>query len=244
MSRGIPHLITYGTHDADITGGIATSRQAAAGSPSEALLKVDITHGAATGPIQTQLVGDYNLPNVLVAVAVGKHFGVPDTAIRQAIEEYAPSNSRSQLIERDGLHIILDAYNANPSSMRAAIENFARLPIPSDRPRSPQTPTPGDPNPASPGASASPTSKVLILGAMAELGPESLAEHQGIIDLIGQYSWQQVVLVGGDFRHLSHPYLSFANSKEAGRWLAGVGLKDSYLLIKGSRSMKMEEVLG
>ena len=78
---------------------------------------------------------------------------------------------------------------------------------------------------------------------MAELGPESLAEHQAIIDLIGQYPWQQVVLVGGDFRHLSHPYLSFANSKEAGRWLAGVGLKDSYLLIKGSRSMKMEEVL-
>jgi UDP-N-acetylmuramoyl-tripeptide--D-alanyl-D-alanine ligase len=108
--------------------------------------------------------------------------------------------------------------------MRAAIENFARLPIP------------GDASPAS--------RKVLILGAMAELGPESLAEHQGIIDLIGQYSWQQVVLVGGDFRHLSHPYLSFANSKEAGRWLAGVGLKDSYLLIKGSRSMKMEEVLG
>jgi UDP-N-acetylmuramoyl-tripeptide--D-alanyl-D-alanine ligase len=210
MSRGIPHLITYGTHDADITGVIA---------PSEALLKVDITHGAATDPIQTQLVGDYNLPNVLVAVAVGRHFGVPDTAIRQAIEQYAPSNSRSQLIEQGGLHIILDAYNANPSSMRAAIENFARMP-------------------------GSINQKVLILGAMAELGPESLAEHQAIIDLIGQYSWQQVVLVGGDFRHLSHPYLSFANSKEAGRWLAGIGLKDSYLLIKGSRSMKMEEVLG
>jgi UDP-N-acetylmuramoyl-tripeptide--D-alanyl-D-alanine ligase len=231
MSRGIPHLITYGTHDADVTGVIASAQQAAAGSPYEALLKVDITHGAATGPIQTQLVGDYNLPNVLVAVAVGRHFGVPDAAIRQAIEQYAPSNSRSQLIERDGLHIILDAYNANPSSMRAAIENFARMAIPSDRQR------PSD-------LGASPTSKVLILGAMAELGPESLAEHQGIIDLIGQYSWQQVVLVGGDFRHLSHPYLSFANSKEAGRWLAGVGLKDSYLLIKGSRSMKMEEVLG
>ena len=230
MSRGIPHLITYGTHDADITGVIA---------PSEALLKVDITHGASTGPIQTQLVGDYNLPNVLVAVAVGRHFGVPDAAIRQAIEQYAPSNSRSQLIERNGLHIILDAYNANPSSMRAAIENFARLPIPGDASQPAQPATS-----ASPGAAAQPASrKVLILGAMAELGPESLAEHQGIIDLIGQYAWQQVVLVGGDFRHLSHPYLSFANSKEAGRWLAGVGLKDSYLLIKGSRSMKMEEVL-
>jgi UDP-N-acetylmuramoyl-tripeptide--D-alanyl-D-alanine ligase len=78
---------------------------------------------------------------------------------------------------------------------------------------------------------------------MAELGPESLAEHQAIIDLIAQYPWQQVVLVGGDFRKLSHPWLSFANSKEAGHWLAGVGLTDAWLLIKGSRSMKMEEVL-
>jgi UDP-N-acetylmuramoyl-tripeptide--D-alanyl-D-alanine ligase len=231
MSRGIPHLITYGTRDADITGVIA---------PSEALLKVDMTRGAATGPIQTQLVGDYNLPNVLVAVAVGRHFGVPDDAIRNAIEQYTPSNSRSQLIERDGLHIILDAYNANPSSMRAAIENFARLPIGGQ----PSLSAPASDIGRSLERPLAPSRKVLILGAMAELGPESLAEHQAIIDLIGQYTWQQVVLVGGDFRHLSHPYLSFANSKEAGRWLAGVGLKDSYLLIKGSRSMKMEEVLG
>jgi UDP-N-acetylmuramoyl-tripeptide--D-alanyl-D-alanine ligase len=229
MSRGIPHIITYGTHDADVTGVIA---------PSETLLKVDIP---AIGLIHTQLVGDYNLPNVLVAVAVGKHFGVPDAAIRQAIESYTPSNSRSQLIERNGLHIILDAYNANPSSMRAAIENFARMPMPGDSNHGTRIPIPGDPGTA--GATDPASRKVLILGAMAELGPESLAEHQAIIDLIAQYPWQQVVLVGGDFRHLSHPYLSFANSKEAGRWLAGVGLKDSYLLIKGSRSMKMEEVL-
>jgi UDP-N-acetylmuramoyl-tripeptide--D-alanyl-D-alanine ligase len=253
MSRGIPHIVTYGTHDADITG-IPSPSKATAADP---FLAVEMTHGAAIGPVHTQLVGDYNLPNVLVAVAVGKHFGVSDTAIRLAIENYTPSNSRSQLIERDGLHIILDAYNANPSSMRAAIENFARLPIaanpnpgnptsadpnpgnPNPADPNPETPSPRNPNPADPTASR----KVLILGAMAELGPESLAEHQAIIDLIGQYSWQQVVLVGGDFRHLSHPYLSFANSKEAGRWLAGVGLKDSYLLIKGSRSMKMEEVL-
>ena len=241
MSRGIPHIITYGTQNANFSGVPDTSAPASppaatsAAPSAETFLRVNITHGAATGPIHTQLVGDYNLPNVLVAVAVGKHFGVPDAAIRESIERYTPSNSRSQLIEKDGNHIILDAYNANPSSMRAAIENFARLPVagpsPSDRQR------PSD-------LGASPTSKVLILGAMAELGPESLAEHQAIIDLIGQYPWQQVVLVGGDFRKLSHPYLSFANSKEAGRWLAGVGLKDAWLLIKGSRSMKMEEVLG
>jgi UDP-N-acetylmuramoyl-tripeptide--D-alanyl-D-alanine ligase len=211
MSRGIPHIITYGTQNANVTG--------VADRSAETFLHVTITHGANTGTIKTQLVGDYNLPNVLVAVAAGKQFGVPDDKIRESIEQYTPSNSRSQLIEKDGLHIILDAYNANPSSMRAAIENFALLP------------------------GADPTHKVLILGAMAELGPESLAEHQGVIDLIAQYPWQQVVLVGGDFRKLSHPYLSFANSKEAGHWLAGVGLTNAYLLIKGSRSMKMEEVL-
>jgi UDP-N-acetylmuramoyl-tripeptide--D-alanyl-D-alanine ligase len=229
MSRGIPRIITYGTQNANFTG--------VASEASDAFLHVDITNGANTGTIKTQLVGDYNLPNVLVAVAIGKQFGVPDDKIRQSIEAYTPSNSRSQLIEQDGLRIILDAYNANPSSMRAAIENFARLPI-------------ATPNHKTPGASldhkgtgVSLDHKVLILGAMAELGPESLAEHQGIIDLIAQYPWQQVVLVGGDFRKLSHPYLSFANSKEAGHWLRGVGLQGSYLLIKGSRSMKMEEVL-
>jgi UDP-N-acetylmuramoyl-tripeptide--D-alanyl-D-alanine ligase len=274
MSRGIPQIITYGTQNANFTGNIdnpaspspanASSTLSSTDSPtnssplsstlssthspthSSTFLRVNITSGAATGPIQTQLVGDYNLPNVLVAVAIGKHFGVPDAAIRQSIEAYAPSNSRSQLIEKDGNHIILDAYNANPSSMRAAIENFAGLPVV----HTAGTPAPTHshtPAPTHGGASARDTSsfahKVLILGAMAELGEESLAEHRAIVDLIARYPWQQVVLVGGDFRKISHPYLSFANSKEAGHWLTGVGLRDTYILIKGSRSTKMEEVL-
>ena len=208
MSRGIPHVITYGTHDADYTGRVAPA--------TGTLLNVEITHGATTGVIHTQLVGDYNLPNVLVAVAVAKHFGVPDPRIRKALEHYTPSNSRSQLIEKDGNHIILDAYNANPSSMRAAIENFAKL-------DSPQ--------------------KILILGAMAELGPESVHEHQGIIQLIDQYPWREVVLVGGDFLKAKHHYKSFPNSKEAAQWFKGAHIKDTWLLIKGSRSSRMEEVL-
>lgn len=212
MSRGIPHIITYGTHDADYTGRVAAQN-------NTTLLNVEITRGATTGIIHTQLVGDYNLPNVLVAVAVGKHFGVAENKIYKAIEQYTPSNSRSQLIERDGLHIILDAYNANPSSMRAAIENFARLP------------------------ETNFNHKVLVLGAMAELGPESVHEHQGIVDLIGQYPWKDVVLVGGDFLKLNHRYKSFADSKEAARWFKTAGLENSWLLVKGSRSTKMEDVL-
>ena len=210
MSRGIPHVITYGTSDADVVGHAAPSQ--------DSFLHVEITHGATTGKFATQLVGDYNLPNVLVAVAVGKHFGVSDAKIRKAITQYTPSNSRSQLIERDGNHIILDAYNANPSSMRAAIENFARLP------------TDG-------------AQKILVLGAMAELGPESVNEHQGIVGLIGQYSWAQVVLVGGDFLKVDHPYKSFGNSTEAADWFRGAGIRNSWLLIKGSRSSKMEDVI-
>lgn len=215
MSKGIPHILRYGTHDADVMG---VSDPASTGS----FLRVGITGGAATGTISTQLVGDYNLPNVLVAVAVGKHFGVPDQRIREAIEAYTPSNSRSQLIHKDGNHIILDAYNANPSSMRAAIENFARL------------------NADGGGAGGG---KVLILGAMAELGDGSLDEHRRIVELIGRYPWRKVVLVGGDFLRIDNPYLSFANSREAASWLQGAGLTDVWLLIKGSRSMKMEEVL-
>jgi len=207
MSKGIPYVVTYGTHDAGIIGNTVPT--------ADSFLHVGISHGAAIGSIHTQLVGDYNLPNILAAVAVGKHFRVPDDRIRQSIEAYTPSNSRSQLIEKDGLHIILDAYNANPSSMRAAIENFAHVHAP----------------------------RILILGAMAELGPESLLEHQGIVDLIAKYPWQQVVLVGGDFQKLGHPYIGFDNSKQAGEWLRQSHLKDSYLLIKGPRSMRMEEVL-
>jgi UDP-N-acetylmuramoyl-tripeptide--D-alanyl-D-alanine ligase len=229
MSRGIAHIITYGTKDGDYSGVI--SRQAATSPASQApgaaaaaatsFLNVEITHGATTGTIHTQLVGDYNLPNVLVAVAVGKHFDVSDARIYQSIEQYAPSNSRSQLIRRDGNHIILDAYNANPSSMRAAIENFARLPVAGD----------------------GFDQKILILGAMAELGPESIIEHRAIVKLIGQYPWHQVALVGGDFEKIDHPYLRFGDSKEAGHWLSNAGFKNIYMLIKGSRSSKMELVL-
>ena len=127
----------------------------------------------------------------LAAVTVGKFFEVPENKIKSAIENYIPSNSRSQLIEKDSNKIILDAYNANPSSMKLAIENFAKK---------------------------NSENKILMLGAMAELGKESLQEHLQIIDLIKKYSWKEVALVGGDFLKLSHPFLSFENSLKAKEW--------------------------
>jgi UDP-N-acetylmuramoyl-tripeptide--D-alanyl-D-alanine ligase len=169
-----------------------------------------------TGIISTQLVGEYNLPNVLAAVTVGKFFEVPEDKIRSAIENYTPSNSRSQLIEKDSNKIILDAYNANPSSMKLAIENFARK---------------------------NSENKILMLGAMAELGKQSLQEHQEIIDLIKKYSWKEVVLVGGDFLKLSHPFVSFENSLLAKEWFSNQQFQNSYILVKGSRSMQMEKIV-
>ena len=208
MSKGISGIIKYGTKDNDhVIGKIL---------PNENFLKVQIIQGLDDGIISTQLVGEYNLPNVLAAVTVGKFFEVPEDKIISAIENYTPSNSRSQLIEKDSNKIILDAYNANPSSMKLAIENFARK---------------------------NSENKILMLGAMAELGKQSLQEHQGIIDLIKKYSWKEVVLVGGDFLNLSHPFVSFENSLLAKEWFSKQQFQNSYILVKGSRSMQMEKIL-
>ncbi len=206
MSQGIRHRFTYGTNDGDVAGDVRES---------DPFLQVQFTKGFQ-GEIATALVGSYNLPNVLAAVAVGKFFGVEDAKIKTAIEQYTPSNSRSQLVQKGSNKIILDAYNANPSSMKAAIDNFAK--VEGDR-------------------------KILVLGAMAELGDESRDEHQAIISEIGRHSWKAVLLVGGDFLHSSHSYQTFARPEEAGEWLKAQDLHNAYLLVKGSRSMQMEKVL-
>jgi UDP-N-acetylmuramoyl-tripeptide--D-alanyl-D-alanine ligase len=207
MSRGITGIIWYGTQNGTVTGHVTAS---------EPFVEVTITGGMPFTKLATQLVGEYNLPNILCAVAVGKHFNVPAEKIKKAIEEYAPSNSRSQLVERGGNKIILDAYNANPTSMKAAIENFAKIEAPQ---------------------------KILLLGAMMELGDESLAEHEALAALIGSYKWQNVVLVGGDFKNVQHPFAYFDTAAEAGKWLKQQQLENAYLLVKGSRSMQMEKAL-
>jgi UDP-N-acetylmuramoyl-tripeptide--D-alanyl-D-alanine ligase len=207
MSKGISTRITYGTQNADVTGIVKSS---------SGLLEVLITAGADIDSIKTNLVGEYNLPNILLAVAIGKYFKVPDEKIKSALENYLPSNSRSQLIEKDDNKIILDAYNANPTSMKAAIENFAKM---------------------------EGVDKVLILGGMMELGQESLDEHQHLIDLINKYKWKDVVLVGGDFNKVSHSFCFFDTSLLAAAWYKKQNLKHSNILIKGSRSTAMEKVL-
>jgi UDP-N-acetylmuramoyl-tripeptide--D-alanyl-D-alanine ligase len=207
MTQGIKEINTYGTHDAQITGLVLSS---------EPFLKVELTSGTDLGTIQTQLVGDYNLPNVLCAVAVGKYFNVPEDKLKHALASYTPTNSRSQMVEKGSNKIILDAYNANPTSTRLAIENLQKIPT---------------------------QNKVLMLGSMAEVGTESLKEHQEIIDLIKKYTWEKVVLVGGDYAHVDHPFIYFKNANEAKEWFNKQTFDNAYILVKGSRSMQMEKIL-
>jgi len=206
ISNGIPVIIKYGTHDAETTGNLVKS---------EPFLEVQLS-GSENGIIKTNLVGDYNLPNILAAVSVGRFFKVNDKKITTALENYSPSNSRSQLIVKGTNKIILDAYNANPSSMKLAIENFAKL---------------------------NADNKILMLGAMAELGRDSINEHKGIVDLLKNFNWKEVILVGGDFLKFDHPYRKFSSSADAKTWLQQQQFENAYLLIKGSRSMQMEKVL-
>lgn len=207
MSKGIPTVIKYGTSNGDIQGKVKRS---------DPFLEVSFTNGLSISSLKTQLVGDYNLPNVLAAVAVGKYFKIPEAKIKTAIKNYIPSNSRSQLIKKGSNTIILDAYNANPSSMKLAIDNFSKLPV---------------------------TEKVLMLGAMAELGKESLSEHKILIEQIGKSGWKAVVLVGGDFMKIDHHFIQFENALQAKKWLQQQHFENVHLLIKGSRSIQMEKVL-
>jgi UDP-N-acetylmuramoyl-tripeptide--D-alanyl-D-alanine ligase len=207
MSEGIPHRIRYGTTDEPYAGQVLES---------EPFLVVSITHGMEPVTIRTQLVGDYNLPNVLVAVAIGKYFGVDEADIRSAIEAYEPSNSRSQMVHKGSNEIILDAYNANPNSMRAAIENLARQPH---------------------------AKKIVMIGGMMELGQDSQREHAEIIELLKKTDWADVVLVGGDFANVPNPYRFFPNSADAMQWLRAHPAEHAMILIKGSRSMQMEKIM-
>lgn len=206
MSRNIPHIIWYGSAEADVTGSIVSA---------EPFLVIHV-NDEEIGNIQTQLVGAYNFPNIMAAVTIGKYFKVPGKKIREAIETYSPGNSRSQMISRGNRKIVLDAYNANPTSMKAAIENFAGLEA---------------------------SKKVLILGGMMELGEESITEHKNIIDLIAKYKWHKVILVGGDYKKIANPYINLDNSGEAKAYYKDADLDNSLILIKGSRSTFMEKVL-
>lgn len=207
MCKGIENIFWYGSSSHEMLSGKIYN--------DEAFLKIEITKGSDIGKIETQLIGGYNLPNVLAAIAIGKHFGVPDEKIKDAIEAYHPDNSRSQLLEKDGNRIILDAYNANPSSMKLAVENIAGM---------------------------KGSKKILILGGMMELGEESRQEHEMLVKYIEKFHWDAVVLVGEGFKGIGEQYLHFDDALEAKSWYRQIKNTGALVLLKGSRSMQMEKV--
>ncbi len=208
MAKGIVHQISYGTGNAHYIGKALSS---------DGLLKFALLSAHMETTIQTQLVGDYNLPNALAAIAIGAHFGMDVDTIKAALEAYTPSNSRSQLLQKGSNTIIMDAYNANPSSMKLAVENMAAL----------QTPK----------------TKWLFLGAMKEMGENCQFEHQALADLVQALGFENVVLVGKEFEATTHNFLYFDHAGLAKNWLEEHPLSEASILVKGSRGSKMEEIL-
>jgi UDP-N-acetylmuramoyl-tripeptide--D-alanyl-D-alanine ligase len=168
--------------------------------------------------IKSQLIGDYNFNNIAAAIAIGQYFKVAITDIKKAIEGYTPTNNRSQIIEKDSNKIILDAYNANPTSMHAALLNFEKQK----------------------------GNKIAVLGDMFELGTEAVIEHKNIADLAVSLNIEHIILVGENFYSTDiksdrlKKYRSFADL-EAAFHISKV--ENSIILIKGSRGMALERLL-
>jgi len=165
--------------------------------------------------VQTQLIGAYNLDNLLAAIAVGINFGVDRKAICHALENYQPTNSRSQLVDTGRNRLIVDAYNANPSSMEAALDNFRQV----EAPR-----------------------KMAILGAMRELGETSQEEHQRLAQLISQTGIDVVWLVGEEFALVDCPYRKFSDVEDVKSAIAAEQPEGYTILIKGSNSTRLHQL--
>ena len=166
----------------------------------------------------SSLMGDYNLDNILTAIAIGEHLQVDLQDIRDGIAEYQPDNNRSQLIQKGTNTILLDAYNANPSSMQVAISNFAKMPQ---------------------------IQKVLILGDMFEMGPTANQEHDELLQWCTQFGFTKIYTLGDHFAAISvNSDISTPSSMEKlGEEIKTVDYQNTAFLIKGSRGMKMERVV-
>ncbi len=204
MATGIEQQVTYGSANAQYIGKPLMD---------DVFLKVAMLTSGNEATIQTNLVGEYNFPNVMVAVAVGLHFDIGIDDIKEAIAAYQPDNSRSQWIQAGSNRLILDAYNANPSSMRAAIVNFAKADLPN---------------------------KILWLGGMKEMGPDEEKEHRELVALVKEYDWEDVILVGKEFIGLTEGYRHFNTSAEAKEYVAAHKPEQASILVKGSRGSRME----
>ena len=167
--------------------------------------------------IQSQLIGDYNFDNIALSIAIGMEFGVETIDIKEGIESYVASNNRSQIIKTNANTILLDAYNSNPMSLEKAIQNLENIKH---------------------------ENKVMILGDMFELGEETNIEHQKIIDQCLKSGVSNVFLVGKIFNAINNTkYTSFDNTRDLVKVIKTQAIEDAFILIKGSRGMKLEQVV-
>jgi UDP-N-acetylmuramoyl-tripeptide--D-alanyl-D-alanine ligase len=184
--------------------------------------RVDLAFWSEDGrlvPIQSHLFGRHNFQNLMTAVVTGQYFKVPALKIKTALEAYQPANNRSQLLQKDRTTIILDAYNANPSSVAAALQSLKTM----EAPR-----------------------KIAILGDMLELGADSLKEHLAMLRLATRSGLTQIVLVGAEFGQCDYKRykaIHFPDAAAAKIWYDAQDLNDALVLIKGSRGIRLEQVL-
>ena len=188
-----------------------------------------VPYTTGTMPEGTHLVGGYNAENVSAAICVGAHFGVSYDEALAAIRAYVPTNNRSQFMKTEHNDVVVDAYNANPTSMQAAIEAFDRSPIINHQ--SPIT------------NHQSPMPKAYILGAMRELGEYSHLEHQNIVNMLLERKADIVLLVGEEYKATTAPYPIFENVEALAAYLKTTPLTGHHILLKGSRSNQLEKVI-
>lgn len=199
--------VRYGqTPGLDVTGKVVSC------SP---FLRFSWTAEGTSHEVQTHLIGSYNLDNALAAVTIGRYFGVEDAKICHALSSYVPQNNRSQLVHTASNTLIVDAYNANPTSMMAALENFRQMEA---------------------------AHKVAILGDMKELGEGSHEEHQKVVDFLKECGFERVMLVGPEFGGTASSFEHYKDVKEVEALLAAHPLQGCCVLVKGSNSMKLSEL--
>lgn len=172
--------------------------------------------GGSPVTVNTHLIGNYNLSNTLAASAIAAYFKVPDMAIKKALEEYEPQNRRSQLLKTGNNTLILDAYNANPTSMNAALDNFIAMDV---------------------------SHKAVILGDMGELGADSEVEHRKIVDKLRNAGFDKVILCGTEFVKVAGGLECYPTTETLTDSLKSDPLKGFAILVKGSRFMQLEKCI-
>lgn len=207
IAKGIEQ-ITYGNGDDAFASGQVVS--------CDPFLVFNWKQQGKLHTVETHMIGSYNLDNVLAAVAVGRFFKIPAERISRAIAAYEPTNNRSQFKKTDNNELIIDAYNANPSSMKVALDNFITMPV---------------------------QPKAIILGDMCELGPTSNELHAEVVEQIKKGQFDKVFLCGEHFSKVGKEFSPFATTEAMTEELRRQPLKGYHILIKGSHSMGLEKLV-